>query len=63
MRDLGIDRKAARVVALRHLVSTTPPAVVATMLGYSYQITEKHAARSGRKCTTYANLVAGERAR
>jgi len=33
------------------------------MLGYSYQITEKHAARSGRKCTTYANLVAGERAR
>ena len=52
--------KAARVVALRQLVSTTPPAVVAPMLGYSYQITEKHAARSGGRCATYANLVAEE---
>lgn len=57
LRDLGIDRKAARVVALRQLASTTPPAVVATMLGYSYQVTEKYAARAGGKYSTYANLL------
>jgi hypothetical protein len=36
---------------------TTPPAVVATMLGYSYQVTEKHAAQAGGKYATYGNLL------
>lgn len=52
-----MERKAATVVALRELASTTPPAVVATMLGYSYQVTEKCAARAAGKYSTYANLL------
>ncbi|MDO2380090.1 site-specific recombinase [Rhodococcus ruber] len=57
LRDLGIDRKAARVVALRHLVTRTPPAVVATMLGNSYQVTQRHAARAGDNYARYATLI------
>lgn len=57
LRDIGIDRKAARVVALRQLVTKTPPAVVATTLGYSYQVTEKYAARAGDEYATYDGLI------
>jgi hypothetical protein len=31
------------------------------MLGYSYQVTEKHAARAGGTYATYANLVGEKR--
>lgn len=57
LRDIGIDREAARVAALRQLVSKTPPAVVATTLGYSHQVTERIAGQSGWTYAHYTDLL------
>ncbi|UTM39686.1 recombinase XerD (plasmid) [Rhodococcus pyridinivorans] len=57
LHALGIDRKAARVAALEHLVTRTPPTVVATMLGYSYQVTERYAAKAGENYAGYPTLL------
>jgi hypothetical protein len=57
LRDLGLDRLAARSGAIRELVTRTPPAVVATMLGYSHQVTERHAEQAGNPFASYARLI------
>lgn len=55
LRDLGIDVQAARTSALRGLVTQAPPPVVAQLLGYSYQVTERHARAAA---STYSRYVA-----
>lgn len=55
LRHLGIDVQAARTSALRGLVTQAPPPVVAQLLGYSYQVTERHARAAA---STYSRYVA-----
>ncbi len=55
LRHLGINLLGARNAALRGLVSEVPAPLVAEMLGYSYQVTDKHAAAAA---TQYARYVA-----
>lgn len=43
LRELGIDLLGARNTALRELVSQVPAPIVAEMLGYSDQVTQRHA--------------------
>ena len=54
LRELGMDLLGARNTALQELVSQVPPPVVADMLGYSDQVTQKHAAEA---CNTWAEYV------
>ena len=42
-RELGIDLLGARNTAIRELVTQVPAPVVAEMLGYSDQVTQRHA--------------------
>lgn len=53
LRDLGIDLRAARSRALTDLVSEIPPPIVAQALGYSYQVSAKHAMRAGDPWARY----------
>jgi hypothetical protein len=55
---MGINLMAARSAALRQLVLDCPPAVVADMLGYSYQAIDRHAVRAGSTWSSYAALRA-----
>jgi hypothetical protein len=55
---MGINLMAARSAALRQLVLDCPPAVVADMLGYSYQAIDRHAVRAGSPWSSYAALRA-----
>ncbi len=55
---MGINLMAARSAALRQLVLDCPPAVVADMLGYSYQAIDRHAVRAGSRWSSYAALRA-----
>ncbi|WP_222266948.1 hypothetical protein [Modestobacter marinus] len=55
LRDLGISLLGARNAALRGLVAEVPAPLVAEMLGYSYQVMDKHAAATA---TPYARYVA-----
>jgi hypothetical protein len=57
VRDLGINLLGARNAALRDLVTQAPAPVVATMLGYSYQVTARHAADAGVPMASYADLT------
>lgn len=54
LRNLGIDLLGARNTALRQLVTTAPPPVVATMLGYSAQVAHLHAAAAAAPFGLYA---------
>lgn len=54
LRTLGINLQGARNTALKTLVLEIPAPLVAEMLGYSYQITEKHSYEAG---TTWASYV------
>lgn len=54
IRDHGIDLLGGRNAAMRQLVLDMPPAVAATVLGYSPQVTERHAAQAGERWSTYA---------
>ena len=47
----------ARTRALRVLVTEAPPPVVATMLGYSHQITQKHAGVAAGPYSAYAAAI------
>jgi hypothetical protein len=51
---LGIDLKAARTSALHDLVTKAPAPIVAEMLGYSYQVTERHAQHAATNYHHYA---------
>ncbi|MFT4397236.1 recombinase XerD [Gordonia lacunae] len=55
LRTLGIDLLGARNTALRELVAQVPASVVAEMLGYSDQVTQKHADPVGRPWARYAS--------
>ena len=54
LRALGIDLQGARNTAIQTLVSEIPAPLVAEMLGYSYQVAQKHAAEAG---ITWAEYV------
>ena len=43
LRNLGINLLAARNTALQSLVVEPPPPLVAELLGYSYNTTQRHA--------------------
>ena len=57
LRWLGIELLGSRNRALRELVSQIPPPVVAEMLGYSDQVTQKHAAEAGNTWAQYASAT------
>lgn len=57
LRDLGINLLSSRNRALRSLVQQMPAAIVAEMLGYSYQVTERHAARTSAAWSRYADAL------
>jgi hypothetical protein len=57
LRWLGINLLGSRNTALRKLVSQIPPPIVAEMLGYSDQVTQRHAAEAGNTWMQYASLA------
>ncbi|MDD1478560.1 hypothetical protein [Arthrobacter sp. H16F315] len=54
LREVGINLLGARNASLRGLVTEVPAPLVAEMLGYSYQVTQKHAAAAAEPWSTYA---------
>jgi hypothetical protein len=65
LRTLGIDVLGSRNAALRDLVRQVPAPIVATQLGYSHQIIQRHAELAAQPMSKYAALKAtrDERAR
>jgi hypothetical protein len=63
LRDSGIHLLGAQNAALRELVVEMPPPIVAHALGYSAQVTEKHAEDAGRTWVTYASYRQAGRTR
>jgi DNA-directed RNA polymerase specialized sigma24 family protein len=57
LRWLGISLLGSRNAALRELVSQIPAPLVAEMLGYSDQVTQKHAAEAGNTWAQYASVT------
>lgn len=56
LRDLGIDLLGSRNASLRELVRQVPAPIIATQLGYSTQVTLKHAALAAEPMQRYAAL-------
>jgi hypothetical protein len=54
LREIGIDLLGARNASLRSLVKEVPAPLVAEMLGYSYQVTQKHATAAAEPWSRYA---------
>ncbi|MFK4295418.1 hypothetical protein ABH924_000553 [Arthrobacter sp. GAS37] len=54
LREVGINLLGARNASLRGLVVEVPAPPVAEMLGYSYQVTQKHAAAAAEHWQRYA---------
>lgn len=61
LREIGIDLLGARNASLRALVKEVPAPLVAEMLGYSYQVTQKHAAATAEPWSRYAGTLPGPR--
>jgi hypothetical protein len=57
LREIGIDLLGARNASLRGLVKEVPAPLVAEMLGYSYQVTQKHAAAAADPWSRYAPIA------
>lgn len=57
LREIGIDLLGARNASLRSLVKEVPAPLVAEMLGYSYQVTQKHAAAAADPWSRYAPIA------
>lgn len=55
LREVGINLLCARNAALRGLVNEVPAPLLAEMLGYSYQVTQKHATASAEPWSRYAS--------
>jgi hypothetical protein len=55
LRWLGINLLGSRNTALQELVSEIPAPLVADMLGYSDQVTQKHAAEAGKTWAAYVS--------
>jgi hypothetical protein len=53
LRWLGIKLLGGRNTALRELVVQAPPPLVAEMLGYSYQVAERHAELAAQQWSRY----------
>ena len=58
LREIGIDLLGARNASLRALVKEVPAPLVADMLGYSYQVTQKHAAAAAEPWSRYPRIQA-----
>lgn len=58
LRRHGIDLRGGRNSALGNLVKLAPASIVADMLGYSYQVTERHAALAATTYSRYAQSLA-----
>ena len=54
LRQLGIDLLGARNAAIQNLVAEVPPPLVAELLGYSYQVTHRHAEIVAQPWSRYA---------
>ena len=57
LRRLGIDLRGSRNSALANLVQLAPPPIVADVLGFSYQVTERHAAIAATTYARYARSI------
>ncbi len=57
LREVGIDLLGARNASLRGLVKEVPAPLVAEMLGYSYQVTQKHAAAAAEPWSRYTPAI------
>jgi hypothetical protein len=55
LRDLGINLLGARNSTLQHLVTEVPPPLVAELLGYSHQVTQRHAEIATQPWAKYVN--------
>jgi hypothetical protein len=53
LREIGINLLGARNASLRALVKEVPAPLVAEMLGYSYQVTQKHATAAAEPWSRY----------
>jgi hypothetical protein len=53
LRENGINLMGARNASLRALVKEVPAPLVAEMIGYSYQVTQKHAAAAAEPWSRY----------
>jgi hypothetical protein len=53
LRTLGIDLLGARNSALGNLVAEIPPPVVANLLGYSHNCTQRHAQLAAQTWARY----------
>jgi hypothetical protein len=54
LRKLGVNLLGGRNPALQNLVAEVPPALVAELLGYSYQVTQRHAELASQPWARYA---------
>ncbi|MCA2244855.1 hypothetical protein B7435_07400 [Mycolicibacterium peregrinum] len=54
---MGINTLGSRNTALKELVAQVPAPLVAEMLGYSDQVTQKHAADAGNTWAAYASTA------
>jgi hypothetical protein len=52
-RESGIDLLGTRNAALREIVRQVPAPIAATHLGYSHQVTQKHAALAAEPMSRY----------
>ena len=57
---LGIDLLGARNTALQSLVVAAPPPLVAELLGYSYNTTQRHAEIAAQPWARYVTKTAAE---
>ena len=57
---LGIDLLGARNTALQSLVVEAPPPLVAELLGYSYNTTQRHAEIAAQPWARYVTKTAAE---
>ena len=58
LREVGIELLGARNASLRALVKEVPAPLVAEMLGYSYQVTQKHATAAAEPWSRYPRIQA-----
>jgi len=56
LRALGINLQGSRNTALQELVAEIPAPLVAEMLGYSDQVTQRHAAAAGNTWAQYVRV-------
>jgi hypothetical protein len=53
LRSLGINLLGARNTALQSLVAEVPPPLVAELLGYSYNVVQRHAEIAAQPWASY----------